>query len=383
MKNAAKVVFLSNYFNHHQKPFSDAMFTRLGDGYLFVETSSMSSWRKALGYSMNEYPEYLVSKGLFREEKIHYQLLIMQADVVIIGSAPNELVKGRIKAGKLVFRYSERPLKKGFALWKYPYRFLKWHLMNPPGKNIYMLCASAYTSGDYAKFGLFRNRCYRWGYFPETKHYDDVDGLVANKQRNSLVWVARYIDWKHPEIAVEIARRLKADGYAFSLDMIGNGAMLDEITRMVKDEGLDDMIHMRGAMSPEEVRGYMEKAQVHIFTSDRQEGWGAVLNEAMNSACVPIANIDIGSAPFLIEDGVNGFTYRNTDELYEKVKYLLENKNICEEIAHKAYQTIVDEWNAENAANKLLTLSGKILNGEKNPDAFVAGVCKRIKKTKR
>lgn len=379
MKNAAKVVFLSNYFNHHQKPFSDALFARLGDGYLFIETSSMSAERKALGWGMEQQPAYVVSKQLFRTMEAHYRNLINQADVVIIGSAPNELVKERIKAGKLVFRYSERPLKKGFELWKYPYRFLKWHLMNPPGKNIYMLCASAYTAGDYAKFGLFRNRCYKWGYFTDTKHYTNVCELIANKQRNSLVWVARYIELKHPEIAVEIARRLKADGYTFSLDMIGNGAMLDEITRMVKAEGLDDVVHIRGAMSSEEVRGYMEKAQVHIFTSDRQEGWGAVLNEAMNSACVPIANVDIGSAPFLIEDGVNGFTYRNTDELYEKVKYLLENKHICEEMAHKAYQTIVDEWNAENAAEKLLTLSGKILNGEKNPDICNKGVCSKAR----
>lgn len=31
-----KIVFLSNYFNHHQKPFSDAMVTLIGEDYIFI-----------------------------------------------------------------------------------------------------------------------------------------------------------------------------------------------------------------------------------------------------------------------------------------------------------------------------------------------------------
>lgn len=45
-----KVVFASNYFNHHQKPFSNAMYKRLGDDYLFIETDEMGDFRKKLGY---------------------------------------------------------------------------------------------------------------------------------------------------------------------------------------------------------------------------------------------------------------------------------------------------------------------------------------------
>ena len=45
-----KVVFISNFFNHHQKPFSDAMYKALEGQYVFVETSVMPEARKALGY---------------------------------------------------------------------------------------------------------------------------------------------------------------------------------------------------------------------------------------------------------------------------------------------------------------------------------------------
>ena len=372
-----RVIFLSNYFNHHQKPFSDAMYGKIGEGYTFVETARMSKERKSLGWGMEQLPSYVVTCDMLRTEREKYAKLILDADVVITGSAPEVLVRERIKAGKLIFRYSERPLKKGLELWKYPFRLVKWNQRNPFWKPIYMLCASAYTAGDYAKFGMFRNRCFKWGYFPDTVRYDDIKSLIAEKEEHSLVWVARYIDWKHPELAVEIARRLKADGYSFSLRMIGNGGLLEAIREMVRENGLEKEIQILGAMKPEEVRRYMEKSQVHIFTSDRQEGWGAVLNEAMNSGCVPVADRQIGSAPFLIREGENGFLYDSVDGLYEKVKFLLDDRQARERMAANAYHTIIDEWNAETAAEKFLKLAEAILNGEKRPDLFEDGVCSK------
>lgn len=371
------IIFLSNYFNHHQKPFSDAMCAKLGEGYRFIETELMDEERKNMGWEMETVPSYVVSNEIFHSHRQEYEKQINQADVVVIGSAPNELVKQRIRNNKLVFRYSERPLKRGLELWKYPYRFLRWHQRNPRKKNIYMLCASAYTTGDYAKFLLFQDRCYKWGYFPQTSRYSDVQTLIKEKQRNSLIWVARFIDLKHPEIAVEIGRRLKRDGYDFELNMIGNGQMLDEITQMVKHEGLEDVIHILGAMAPGEVRSHMEKAEVHLFTSDKQEGWGAVLNESMNSACVPVANRAIGSAPYLINDGENGYLYSDADELYEKVKYLLDHKEVRCRMAERAYLTIVEQWNAETAAERFLVLAERILNGEKKPAVFEKDVCSK------
>ena len=374
-----RLIFVSNFFNHHQKPFSDAMYARLGGNYLFIETGVMTQERKNMGWGLSELPSYVVPRDMLQANLQRYAQLIEEADAVIIGSAPNALVQKRIKANKLVFRYSERPLKKGLELWKYPYRLLKWHRMNPRGKRIYMLCASAYTASDYAKFGLFRNRCFKWGYFPKTEHYSDISALIDHKQENTLVWVARYIDWKHPEIAVEIGRRLKTDGYRFVLNMIGNGEMLDQIKDRVHQEGLDDVIKIRGAMTPEEVRGYMEQARIHIFTSDRQEGWGAVLNESMNSACVPVANREIGSAPFLIEDGENGYTYRTVDELYQKVRYLLDHPEERNRMAQNAYRTITEEWNAEVAAERLSNLCEAMKKGKMEWYTSEQGVCSQYR----
>ena len=371
-----KVVFVSNYFSHHQEPFSREMYKLLGENYTFIETTEMEEERKNMGWSLDDIPPYVVTSEIFYEQNDKYSELLNLADVVIVGSAPYELIKKRIKANKLVFRYSERPLKKGLEIQKYLYRFIRWHKNYPNSKNAYLLCASAYTAGDYAKFALFKNKCYKWGYFPETINYDDVSCLIDNKEKNSLIWVARYIDWKHPEMAIKVAKRLRDDGYEFKIKMIGNGILFNDIKESINKNALNEHFELLGTMSPQEVRKHMELSEIHIFTSDRREGWGAVLNESMNSACVPIANIDIGSVPFLIKNTENGFTYKVEDELYERVKFLLDNPQIRKKMAVGAYRTILDEWNAETAAKRFLALVEEIQMHEKC-EIFHSGPCSK------
>ena len=325
IKNNKRIVFLSNYFNHHQKPFSDCMYDLIGDGYSFVETDEMSQERKSLGYHTT-YPDYVIKHDQFEVRKDEIIKLINEADAVITGSAPNWLIKERKKKGALVLKYSERPFKKIDSLWKRPLRYIKWHLENPKKSNVYLLCASAYTAQDYASYGLFKGKTFKWGYFPEFLSYDE-EQLIEQKEEGSIMWCARFIDWKHPEKAVELAKRLKQAGYKFKLNMIGNGEMLEEIKDKIKDLDLEDCVYALGSMKPEEVRTYMEKSQVFIFTSDRQEGWGAVLNEAMNSGCAVVADKDIGSAPYLIKNDQNGLLYDGSiEDLERAVRFILDNE---------------------------------------------------------
>lgn len=371
------VVFLSNYFSHHQKPFSDEMCALLGDGYLFIETVAMDDERKNMGWGLNSLPNYVITAEELRRNQNIINDIINTADVVITGSAPENLLSQRKKERKLILRYSERQLKKGTEPLKYLYRLVKWQLKNYPRDNIYMLSASAYTAADYAKFGLFKNRCYKWGYFPALKRYENVDALISQKKRNSIIWVARFIDWKHPEIALDVAAKLKEEGYDFQLNMIGNGELLKKIKNDVLTRNLSEHITILGAMTPEEVRLYMEKSAIHIFTSDRNEGWGAVLNESMNSACAVIASHAIGAVPFMIQDGVNGLIYQdgNKEDLYQKVKRILNDNDLCCLYGKKAYETITEKWNERIAANRFMELSNALLSGSKGEPLFDDGPC--------
>lgn len=377
------VVFISNYFNHHQKPFSNEMYRILGDGYKFLEVGKMGDFRKELGYK-EEYLPYVYPCSIVSNNLSKFIKLINEADVVIIGSTVEKLIKERRKQKRLIFRYSERPLKNGNEPLKYIPRLIKWKKQNPARYPIYMLCASAYTASDYAKFGLFKNKCYKWGYFTELKTYDDLEQLIDDKIPGSLIWVGRFIEWKHPEIPIKIAKALKDDGYSFQLSMIGNGPLLDAAKELASRLELENEVRFLGAMSNDEVRKNMEKSEIFLFTSNKKEGWGAVLNEAMNSACVPVASVSIGSVPYLISDNQNGLLWqeeRSLDELLSKVKLLLDNQEKRKIIAKNAYNTIIGKWNGKEAAKRLLELSVSLINKEDEP-LYDDGPCAKEGKKK-
>ena len=120
----------------------------------------------------------------------------------------------------------------------------------------------------------------------------------------------------------------------------------------------------------------MEKSEIFLFTSDHNEGWGAVLNESMNSGCAVVANNEIGSVPYLIENGKNGLVYQNNNfnNLYGCLKILLDDEKFREKLGINAYQTIQETWNAKNAVHQLFKLVD-IINRDKNFDDICWGPC--------
>lgn len=346
------IVFLSNYYNHHQKAFSDDMY-RLTDGqYRFIETKSMDDERVRMGWE-NKSAEYILQ---YQQYPDNCQKIIDEADVVIYGSAPYSMIANRLSKQKITFVYSER-LFKNFHICVLRAVVLQFFRYKNK-ENLFLLCASAFAARDYSHLGLFQSKAYKWGYFPETKKYDDIKKMIDLKNPSSILWVARLIEWKHPELPVRVAKRLKSDGYQFQLNLIGNGELEKKIKRMIESENLSDCVHMLGAMKPNQVREYMEQTEIFLFTSDRNEGWGAVLNESMNSGCAVVANNRIGSVPYLIKNGINGLMYEdgNCEQLYAQTKKLLLDTEMRKKLGVAAYSTIVETWNSEEAATRLLSL---------------------------
>jgi glycosyltransferase involved in cell wall biosynthesis len=240
-----------------------------------------------------------------------------------------------------------------------------------------MLCASAYTAKDYASFGLFKGKTYKWGYFPECKNYDAIEGLLKKKNFQEILWCGRFLDWKHPDDVLTVAKRLKEENIRFHINMIGTGEMGDTLNQMVLDNDLTDFVLFLGSMPPEQVREHMERAGIYLCTSDRKEGWGAVLNEAMNGGCAVVASTEAGSTPYMIRHGENGMAYSScrVDELYKHVKHLLQHPEEQRQLGKAAYETIVTLWNADIAAERLYALCEKMLEGEKHPNLYADGPC--------
>lgn len=372
------ITFYSNFLNHHQLPLC-LEFNRITNGrFHFVATTPIPEERLSMGYEdMNKsYPFVLTTYDSDNDIEIARKLAV-ESDIVIHGAAPEEYVAMRMIQGKQTFRFLERPNKRGFLRSVAPKvlaNIYKNHIKyrNAP---LYVLCASAYTAPDFNLYRCYINKCFKWGYFPEVKQHD-IDDLFERKDPALIVWAGRLLDLKHPETAVYVAAHLKENGIPFRMNIIGSGEKEEQLASMIQTMNLSDQVKMLGSMPSSDVRKYMEQASIFLFTSNKKEGWGAVLNESMNSGCAVVANNEIGSVPFLIKHGQNGYIYHkgNVRECCEQVLSLMRNREERLKAGKNAYQTIRDEWSAKIAAERVITLS-QYLHKNQVGSCYPDGVC--------
>jgi len=372
-----EIVIISNCINHYMLPLVEELIS-LGCEVWFVETEQLPAHLRKSGFSEYGDRDYFVRAWQDKASRAKMEQLALRADVLIIGNEPKLLELKRLRQGKLTFEISERPLKRGLVNAFSPVIFKTqafYHLFFYK-RPVYMLCLSAYTATDEYRLKAFRGRCYKFGYFPRIPDQDVKAVLEAKpKGKVRIIWCARFIKWKHPELAVLLAEKLKAAGYDFEINMIGGGPLYKSIEKLVTDKKVGDCVHLLGNYPNAEVLKLMAAHHIFLFTSDRNEGWGVVLNEAMGQCCCPVAADAIGSVPSLLQNGVNGrvFESGSLDSLFSSMRELLDHPQSIGEMAEKAYLTVRDEWNPAEAAKCLLELcEAKLCN---KPYLKASGVC--------
>ena len=371
-----KLTIVSNYINHHQIPMSDALYRRLGEDFAFIETSPMEEDRVKMGWE-DEVTNIPYRKRYYEDEQVCADLM-MESDIVVFGGVEDErYIKPRLNAGKIVIRASERLYREG-----------QWKSISPRGRKkkyedhgryadapVYLLCHGAYVASDFEIVHAYPNKKFMWGYFPavNTYHLEDLFSRKhhvgqGGQKQVQLLWAGRFLKLKHPEYAIKAARYLKAQNISFHLDLVGGGVLEEALKRMVRRFGLENEVTFHGFAPPQRVRQYMEAADIFLFTSDYLEGWGAVLNESMNSACAVVAGHGIGAVPFLLKHGENGLVYRtgNFREFRVYVRRLCTDDALRKRLGTNAYHTITKTWNPQEAAKRLYDFSEGLLKGEVN-----------------
>ncbi len=365
-----KIVFVSNFINHHQTPIADEFYRLTDQQYWFVATEPIPESFLLAGYPDCSDKPYLIKTYESEEQLQKAKELIAGADVIMCGSAPEELVRPRIQANKLTFRYSERWFKDR-EWWQMGPRGWKnifcnhWRYKNRP---LYMLAASAYTANDVYHWGLYRDKVYKWGYFPEVKELN-TNGIrtVSYQDKIRILWCARFIAWKHPELPIQLAHSLKQKGYNFEINMYGNGEEKENAIQLAHQLGVNDCVSFCGNLPNAALMEQMRQHQIFLFTSDKNEGWGAVLNEAMSNGCAVVASDMIGAVPFLIKDKENGLIFQseNLESLYIAVKKLLDDIKLRQKISQNASITMQQLWNPKHAAKSFIELVKALLHGKK------------------
>ena len=369
---------------------ADELYTLLGDDFRYVATMPKNAHELKGGkdYSSRPYCLLAAESTSAQEETL---CLAVNADVCVFGACSQEyaIERARQNPHGLSFEMGERWLKHGWLTIGSPvFRQWAWNYYRYYRKaNFYKLCCSAFTASDDERLHAYRGRHYKWGYFTEVpenlKPFKPLEALARCSQpleprkQVRLMWCARFIDWKHPELPIRLTSMLKEAGYDAHLDMYGDGVMRSAMEQLSKKLNIVDFITFHGNIPNSEIHQAMRNHDIFLFTSDRLEGWGAVANEAMANGCVLVASDAIGSTHYLVTHKETGMIFRTSDldSLCEQVKYLIDNPDVRKQISKAGRESMTKLWSPANAAKSFLQLSIDLRNGKET--SILRGPCSK------
>lgn len=136
---------------------------------------------------------------------------------------------------------------------------------------------------------------------------------------HSFVYVGEMIERKYPICLLDALQKAYPNG-GYQLTYVGNGALLSEILRRVKNDGLSECVRVLGKIPREEIKKEYDNADCMMMIS-RGEAYGLVYLEAMSRGCITIASRDEGFDG-VIHDGENGFLCKagDVDELADIIQ---------------------------------------------------------------
>ncbi|MGA2897464.1 MAG: glycosyltransferase family 4 protein [Acidobacteriaceae bacterium] len=172
--------------------------------------------------------------------------------------------------------------------------------------------------------------------------------LGLDPARPVVLFASKLQSRKHCDNLIEAYARLPheagADPHAY-LVIVGDGAERAALERQAAATGFGS-IRFCGFRNQSELPRFFDLATVFVLPS-RHEPWGLIVNEVMNAARPAIVSDDVGCAPDLIDDGVNGYIVPVGDvgALARALERVLE-PGVAEAMGQRAFERI-QGWSFE------------------------------------
>ena len=170
------------------------------------------------------------------------------------------------------------------------------------------------------------------------KFFDNVmDKKNKTNTTTNIVYVGRLAKEKGIHILINACNIINKRNIKFNLTIVGDGTERKNLEKQINDNQLKKIVTMVGKQT--NVIQWLDKADIFIYPSICEEGFGISVAEAMSRGCIPIT-FNKGGLPEIIENNVNGFIINEmSDEmLSRKIEEIINMKDKTE-IIQRAIET--------------------------------------------
>ena len=173
------------------------------------------------------------------------------------------------------------------------------------------------------------------------------------EEKLSIGYIGRLVELKRVDYLVELAEYLTGNGLSnFSIDIVGDGPELTQLTKTVEDKKLDGCITFHGFQS--NTLAFFSRFDIFTLPS-REEVLSLSLIDAGLSG-LPAVAFRVGGNGDIIIDGETGFLVDTKEQFFSRVTELVKNPELRARVGEDAKRECYRKFSPEARKTYLLNL---------------------------
>ena len=176
-----------------------------------------------------------------------------------------------------------------------------------------------------------------------------VNHIRTKFQEWRIITIARLVEFKGLEYAINGIKILKDRGYNIHLEIIGDGPLWSELQAQIEINDISGQVSMIGALPHNEVPTKLWDSDLFLLSSiidskGRTEGFGAVILEAM-AAGLPVIASSVGGIGDIL-NGHNGILIKekSSEAIANAIENLLINSELRKDLSIRGYDFILKKY---------------------------------------
>ena len=193
---------------------------------------------------------------------------------------------------------------------------------------------------------------------------DDAPQATLTPPRSAAPRVAvlsRLVPHKQIEDALDALAALRPDIPDLHLDVVGDGWWRPRLVEHAAALGISDAVTFHGHVDAVTKHHVLQRCWVHLLPS-RKEGWGLAVVEAAQHGVPTVGYRSSGGLTDSIVDGVTGVLADNSGDLVDRLKELLADAVLREELGRKA-QARSAEFSWQQSAEAMRAVLESVRSG--------------------
>jgi len=178
--------------------------------------------------------------------------------------------------------------------------------------------------------------------------------------------IGRFVEKKGLVYAIEAVANAHRAGRKLHYTIVGDGELKPQIEYKIKEQGIDDIVTLKGWRNHDDVIRLMEQSHLLMAPSitaadGDQEGIPNVAKEAMATG-LPVLSTWHGGIPELVENGVTGYLVaeRDAGALTERLIHFCDEPDEWSGIGERARAKIEAEFDRERINDDLEALYARV-----------------------